>query len=566
MKKTTFITIFLSFITLVAFAQSTTLSGSGTAADPYLIQGLDDLKFLRDQTNLNEANNYQGNDKYFRLTSDINLENENWTPIGVGSGLFNSFRGYFDGDGHTISNLRIGSQADSANILNAGLFGVTRIAEIKNIRIQNAVVYQAANPNQTDHLNGGILIANADTTTVDNSHVSGSLYAFNHSTVIKGFYIGGMVGYCRNINIYNSSADVEVIGNATIGDSGRPANAGGLVGLVQPNATIGTNIKNCITKGFVHSTSSASANGTFIIVGGVVGNFQGPNATGVSSTLENCITTTKIKITSTATSNAGLTIAIAGLLGSNGTGNNISDCIANNDSIIIDRGSTIQGGKKFYNRIMGNGSTIRSNNYANESMVVLDNGTNVIFSKGLTTDDGEDLGSNVPATLLNTYCSYYSAPSGFSWNGWVVVNISSTDDQKGTVQGGGLCFNNVSSTIIATPKAGYKFSVWKENGAVVSTDAVYSFVPGNTDRNLFAEFVTDLSNTVNIFESRFVELKGSKLHMKSQNVYLSIIDIAGKLIFTGKPQSDFVFEKPGVYLVKARIGGVVECYKIMINN
>ena len=68
-----------------------TLSGKGTAAEPYLLSSADDLKAFRDLVNGGE------NPACAKLTEDIDLKGEEWTPV-------TSLIGYLDGGGHTISN------------------------------------------------------------------------------------------------------------------------------------------------------------------------------------------------------------------------------------------------------------------------------------------------------------------------------------------------------------------------------------------------------------------------------------------------------------------------------
>ena len=74
--------------------------GTGTREDPYKIATLEELKAFRDS--VNDGESYQG--MYIMLTADIDLGNEEWTPIGTEG---KPFRGTFDGSGNTISNLYI---------------------------------------------------------------------------------------------------------------------------------------------------------------------------------------------------------------------------------------------------------------------------------------------------------------------------------------------------------------------------------------------------------------------------------------------------------------------------
>lgn len=91
-------------------------AGSGTEADAYQISNAADLTAL--QTQVNEKGfSYTG--KWFRLTNNIDLNNELWTPIGVDA--LHSFGGSLDGGGKTISGLKV-----ETNGAWAGLFGSVR--------------------------------------------------------------------------------------------------------------------------------------------------------------------------------------------------------------------------------------------------------------------------------------------------------------------------------------------------------------------------------------------------------------------------------------------------------
>lgn len=88
-------------------------TGSGTEADAYQISNAADLTAL--QTQVNEKGfSYTG--KWFILTSDINLNNANWTPIGIDA--FHPFNGNLDGGNHAISGLKVNTSTQWA-----GLFG-----------------------------------------------------------------------------------------------------------------------------------------------------------------------------------------------------------------------------------------------------------------------------------------------------------------------------------------------------------------------------------------------------------------------------------------------------------
>ena len=107
---------------------------------------------------VNKGDSYQ--DITIKLTTNIDLNNREWTPIGFGSsgggenifmdGNSVPFDGIFDGDNHTIYNLKVsqfvggGIQNNSASGI--GLFGHILHAEIKNVNsfsaLQRAIEYE----------------------------------------------------------------------------------------------------------------------------------------------------------------------------------------------------------------------------------------------------------------------------------------------------------------------------------------------------------------------------------------------------------------------------------------
>lgn len=91
-------------------------AGSGTEAAPYEIPDVGKLTALQMQVN---ENGFSYTGKWFRLTNNIDLNNELWTPIGVDA--LHSFGGSLDGGGKTISGLKV-----ETNGAWAGLFGSVR--------------------------------------------------------------------------------------------------------------------------------------------------------------------------------------------------------------------------------------------------------------------------------------------------------------------------------------------------------------------------------------------------------------------------------------------------------
>ena len=191
--------------------------GSGTAEDPYIISDKETLKAFRDY--VNAGHNCAG--LYFKLTADIDLENELWTPIGVGYGI--TFNGTFDGGGHSISGLNVNTRDY------AGLFGVVYNGHIKNLTVAGTVTSTGGNDT------GGIVGTLGDYDAMDGSVTN------CHSSVTvtgSGGYTGGIVG-----QKYGSTVS-GCVNTGAVSDS--DGDAGGIAG-----ANFGGAIENCYNTGDV---------------------------------------------------------------------------------------------------------------------------------------------------------------------------------------------------------------------------------------------------------------------------------------------------------------------------
>ncbi|MBQ6021620.1 MAG: hypothetical protein IJL25_01685, partial [Clostridia bacterium] len=128
---------------------TTSFSGSGTASSPYIIDTAAKLAGVAQLTNNNTG--WSGG-KYFVQTVDIDLNNRQWTPIGIqrqngGSATYSEnnawFRGYYDGNGHVVKNVRVGtSTSNRASVKHVGLFGIIGgSAQIVNLGVETAQYY-----------------------------------------------------------------------------------------------------------------------------------------------------------------------------------------------------------------------------------------------------------------------------------------------------------------------------------------------------------------------------------------------------------------------------------------
>lgn len=229
---------------------SSIFSGAGTAANPYLIKSANDLARLAWAVKNGVTESSAG--KYFKLTVDINLNARKWGRIGH-TGVF--FRGTFDGDGHTISQMNI-----SVDDSNRGLFGATDNATVKNLKMTNCRVY---NPNQSFQ---SILIGYASGfTTIENCHISNSQVNGHED-------LGGFVGRTNGggVSISRSSSNVGI-------DTHGGGRVGGFVGSVW-NSNRTNIISDCIYTGSMDNNDGCcksffvgEGNGTITITNCVAG-------------------------------------------------------------------------------------------------------------------------------------------------------------------------------------------------------------------------------------------------------------------------------------------------------
>lgn len=131
-----------------------TAGGEGTKNKPFLIETPEQFASFRDAVNSGES--FEG--VYFLQTEDIDLKAYSpWTPIGE-FGTKCAFVGYYDGDGHVISNLYCDGKKEGLTSANIGLFGylggtVANLGivsgEIKNAACAGSIAshsYPAKNP------------------------------------------------------------------------------------------------------------------------------------------------------------------------------------------------------------------------------------------------------------------------------------------------------------------------------------------------------------------------------------------------------------------------------------
>ena len=178
-----------------------------------------------------------------RLTSNIDLGEYPWTPIG--KGYSNLFAGSFDGGNFTIKGLKIDATANSA-----GLFGYVKgsdaaYAEVKNLTVEGTV-------NTTAGFAGGI-IGQGSYLHLNNCH--------NHASVTSTGSSGSIGGIIGAVGDYDEGTVVNCSNHGAVSAS-QSDKVGGITGY---NSY--TTVKGCYNTGDITGRQN---------VGGVIGSASGP--------------------------------------------------------------------------------------------------------------------------------------------------------------------------------------------------------------------------------------------------------------------------------------------------
>ena len=204
------------------------------------------------------------------LDKNIDLTGKDWTPIGTD--YDNSYKGTFDGGGHTITGLTF-----TTNDEYAGLFGwLNRAGTVKNVVMEGVQI--------TSHqIYGGSIggVVGSGWGTIENCSVSGSVSGTVYVGGVVGVQIGGSITGCSSSATVKGTVDVGGVagqtnssatltacyatGNVIIEMDPKKNIAGG--SLVGMNA--GSSLLACYATGNVTSTGSSTG---YMHIGGFLGN------------------------------------------------------------------------------------------------------------------------------------------------------------------------------------------------------------------------------------------------------------------------------------------------------
>ena len=220
--------------------------------------------------NIAELVNGGKSDINITLDTDIDLTGKDWTPIGTD--YDNSYKGTFDGGGHTITGLTF-----TTNDEYAGLFGwLNRAGTVKNVVMEGVQI-------TSNQIYGGSIggVVGYSWGTIENCSVSGSVSGTVYVGGVVGAQIGGSITGCSSSATVKGTVDVGGVagqtnssatltacyatGNVIIEINPKKNIAGG--SLVGMNA--GSSLLACYATGNVTSTGSSTGK---VHIGGFLGN------------------------------------------------------------------------------------------------------------------------------------------------------------------------------------------------------------------------------------------------------------------------------------------------------
>ena len=237
-----------------------TIEGNGS----YTVTSADGLMHVADLVNGGKT------DINITLDKNIDLTGKDWTPIGTD--YDNSYKGTFDGGGHTITGLTF-----TTNDEFAGLFGwLNRAGTVKNVVMEGVQI-------TSNQIYGGSIggVVGYSWGTIENCSVSGSVSGTVYVGGVVGVQIGGSITGCSSSATVKGTVDVGGVagqtnssatltacyatGNVIIEMDPKKNIAGG--SLVGMNA--GSSLLACYATGNVTSTGSSTG---YMHIGGFLGN------------------------------------------------------------------------------------------------------------------------------------------------------------------------------------------------------------------------------------------------------------------------------------------------------
>ena len=214
------------------------------------------------------------------LSNNVDLGGENWNPI-------NGFKGVFDGNGFTISNLNVSTEGKAS----AGLFANLLEGTVKNLKVKDADI--------KGHYKTGVIVGDGLCALIENCEVENAKVVVTPFNNDDANHVGGIVGYLSaendayvkgctvknaEITAYRDVAGVVGTANGAAVVTGNTAvnvkvtaerrcdyveekayNAGAIVGRVHESATVEPNTATDVTVEVYEKNGVEIKNGVYYV-------------------------------------------------------------------------------------------------------------------------------------------------------------------------------------------------------------------------------------------------------------------------------------------------------------
>ena len=265
------------------------IEGLGTESNPYIITRPSQLEKIT--SDINNPANAKFNSAHIRLDADLDLKGVTVNPIGD---TLNDahFEGYFDGNGHSVSNFKINEETGIV-----GFFGYLVQGVVANLTVNTDLYLEMLD--EQNYIVGGIVSYNMGGDIVG-CNFNGDITA-ELSYEAPAVYLGGISGFVQGYGTDISATVSYCNVNATVNSVGTQSlfTTGGIVG-----ASVGTAESAPVET--YNCTFNGTITGKTVLAGGIVGYLREYSA------VANAFSTGEVKAQS---SDADVLAAAGGIVG-----------------------------------------------------------------------------------------------------------------------------------------------------------------------------------------------------------------------------------------------------------
>lgn len=208
--------------------------GNGTLSDPYVIASPEQFKYFAEQVKLGE----DFESEYISLKTDLIVAETRWEPVGSRS---RRFKGFFDGNGHTISGTLLAKP--DAEVF--GFFGYIQSGSVSNLNMNAKIDASNIAPEFTVYIGSVAGRADADIVNCKNF---GQILGPSRAT--RSVRVAGITGALHKAKVEDCINEGDVHGGSIVENSNHYAaglvamNEGTIINSHNKGKVIGASVKS----------------------------------------------------------------------------------------------------------------------------------------------------------------------------------------------------------------------------------------------------------------------------------------------------------------------------------